>query len=318
MDEFISGLNEVILKYITNSEVYDISELSPIECMSNIILSSKCPCFNDKIKNRFGLSKSLELSYEFFNFLSNDYGKYFLDRIGSDSIIYAYDPKGRETATSFHENGEKMIYFPYCENICDSFTITHEMFHDMNLDINNINSVRDLFTEYISIFGEMLFDGFISSNYDIKCCFNNRYTFNSCYLKAIKVDFYINLVKCFLDNGYIYRFHLYDIIDRFNPYYQNYLLGLIDKFISDGSFPIIYEYRYLLGILLSCYSKDLMRDGKFSIELFQYINENINFIDYDDLYSILSLDVYDDYTLLLSNESYDKLCKSYRKNMGSI
>lgn len=320
MNEFISNLNNVILKYVNDTELYDFGELSAIDSVNDLILSSRMPSFRDKIKNRFGLSKSLELSYEFFNTLGDNYGMYFLNRVNGDGIIYVYDPKGIDNASSFHIDGEKKIYFPYSKNICDSFAITHEMFHDMNLDVNNVNEVRNLYTEFISILGEMFFDDFISYNYDIKCCFNNRYTFNSRFLKAIKVRFYLDLIKCYLDNGYIDKFNFEKIISKYkyNSYYHNYLIKLVEDFISDNSFPIYYEYRYLLGILLSCYSKDLYDNHKFDINMFKHINENINNMIDEDIYDLLSLDVDDSYTLSLTSDSYDKLGRSYKKIMGKV
>lgn len=316
MDEFISSLNNIILKYVTDAELYDFSELSAIDSITNVILSSRMPSFRDKIKNRFGLSKSLELSFEFFNTLGENYGRYFLNRVNGDGIIFVYDPKGIETATSYHDNGEKKIYFPYSKKITDCFTITHEILHDMNLDVNNVNEVRNLYTEYISILGELFLSDYISYNYDIKCSINNRYTFNSCFLKAISVRFYIDLIKCFLDNGNIDIYNLEKIISKYNPYYHNYLIKLADKFIVNDNFPIYYEYRYLIGILLSCYSKDLYDNGEFDINMFKYINENINDIIDEDIYDLLSLEVMDSYTLSLTPDSYEKLGKSYIKIMG--
>lgn len=316
MNEYFSKLNEVVLDYINYSELYDFGEFSAIDSFTNIILSSRIPSFRDKIKNRFGLSKSMSLSLEFFDFIGDNYVKQFFDVVNNDRIIYVYDPKGLDNATSFHQDGVKKIYFPYSKKICDVFALTHEILHDMNLDVNNINEMRNLYTEYISIFGEMLLSDYISSNYDIKCSVNNRYTFDSCFLKAIKVNFYLELLRCFMENGEINKYNLDKIILRYNPYYHGYLFKMVDNIVDNEEIPIIYEYRYVIGILLSCYSKDLFNNGKFSIDMFKYVNENINDMIDEDLYDLLSLDVADDFTLALTNDSYEKLSKSYVKIMG--
>jgi len=318
MDEFLSGLNEVVLKFITDASMYDISELSSIDRVYSTIFSYKIPSFSEKIKNRFGFSKSLELAYHFFDFLDTTYGEYYLNKVNGDSIIYSYDPKGVDNATSYYVDNQKMIYLPYRQDIFDSFTLVHEVLHDMNLDINNINNVRNLYTEYISILGEFLFQDYINENYDIRCSINNKNNFNCCFLKAVDVSFYVDLVKEFLDNGYINKFIFENIIVKYNSYYHDHLIKLVDKFISKGNLPIFYEYRYLIGILLSCYSKDLYDNGRFDIDMFKYINENINSMDYEDLYELLSLDFDDSYTLLLSSDSYDKLGRSYEKIMGRM
>lgn len=309
-------LNEIILKYVTKFQISDFSDFASIDKMSKIILNSKVPNFRDKIKNRYGLSKSFQLSYDFFNFLDKSYGDYFYCRVFSDALILKYYKKNTETAFSFaDEFGEKRIYLPYSNDICDCFTLTHEMFHDMNLDVNNLSVTRSHFTEYISMYGEMLLEDFINDNYDIKCACNTRYTFNSCYIKALNVNFKVNLIKCFLDNGYINTFNLNQIIHSYNSYYKRYLCELVNDIIRTSNIDILYINRYLVGILLSCYSKDLFSDKKYDIDTFLCLNEDINEMYPEEFYSVLDLDVNDNYSLELTPDSYNKLRKSYCKHM---
>ena len=309
-------LNEILFQYIMQNETFDFDDYSGIYKLSDIILNSKVPNFTDKVKNRFGISKSFQLSYEFFNCLDESYGRYFLDRVNSDDLILKYVKVNKETAYSYpDEDGNKKIYLPYSNDICDCFALTHEMFHDMNLQVNNLSITRSLFTEYISMYGEMLLEEFIKNNYDIKCSFCSRYTFNGSYLKALKVDIQLKLVKCFIENGFIDYFKLNEIINNYNPFYRNYLVKYINEIISSEDLSIGYEGRYLIGILLSCYSKDLVLNKKYDIDTFLGINEDINYMYPDEVYNVLDLDVSDQYTMELTSGSYDKLAKSYSKHM---
>ena len=124
------GINDIILKYIIENELFDISLFSPISTMSRIILESRVPNFRDKIKNRFGLNNSFKLAYEFFSFLGDDYADYFVKRANSGDIYLRYFKKNNETAYSYpDENGCKKIYLPYGKDVCDCFTLVHEMMH---------------------------------------------------------------------------------------------------------------------------------------------------------------------------------------------
>ena len=175
MDNF----NNILLKYILNTELYDISYYSSISRMSRIILNSRVPNFRDKIKNRFGITNSYKLAYEFFYSLDPVYASYFVERANSSDIILNYFKKNNQTAFSYLDDaGNKKIYLPYGRDICDCFTLVHEVLHDMNLDSNNISITRSLFTEYISIYGEMLLSDFISKKYGVDFSINSKFTFN--------------------------------------------------------------------------------------------------------------------------------------------
>ena len=309
-------INDIMLKYITENELFDISLFSPISTMSRVILESRVPSFRDKIKNRFGLNNSFKLAYEFFSFLGDDYADYFVKRANSGDIYIKYFKNNNETAYSYpDENGGKKIYLPYGKDVCDCFTLVHEMLHDMNLDVDNLSITRSLFTEYISIHGEYLLSKYVQSKYGVDFSINSRYTYNACYIKAITVDFQIALVKEFLDKGYIDDFGVASVINQYNPFYRGLLLKVYSGILTDEDLSIDYENRYIIAILLSCYTRDLVKNKRYDIDMFKFLNENINYLYPEQVYSMLDLEVADEYTIDLTPDSYQKLNKSYSKYM---
>lgn len=314
MDE----LNRIIQDYLNDVSEYDFDDYSAVKKMSEIILSNRYPDFRDKIKSRFGLSKSVDLAFSFFDRIG--YGDYFLERINDGTFSFKHVSKrSDETPVSFYnyELCKNEIYLPYSNDINDAYYIVHEFLHDTNLDINNLSYTRGIFTEYISMFGEFLFEYFIKENYNINSFRNDiNYSFNSCYVSALKVDFQLNLLKCYLDKGYLNNYFLNSIINKYDSKHEATLWRNCYSIIDKKDLNFGFHMRYLFGILLSCYSYDLFLNNKFDLDLFTLINDNINYMEPEDVYGLLDLDVIDDFNLLLSPDSYEKIDKSYRKIMG--
>ncbi len=309
-------LNEIMLQYVLKRRLFDISDYSSIETMSKIILDSRVPNFRDKRKNRFGLTNSYKLAYEFFYSLDPEYASYFVERSNSGDIYLKYFKGNTENAYSFiGKDGRKKIYFPYGLDICDCFILVHEMFHDMNLDLENSTLTRHLFTEYISFFGEYLFKDFIDNKYGIDFSISSKYTYNGCYMKAVSVHFQLTLVKKFLDKGYLDDYDIARIINQYNPLYREMLLSLYRQIYTNGDLCLEYDYRYVIAVLLSCHTRDLMKEKRYDVDLFKFLNENINYLYPEEFYSMLDLDVVDECNLDLSRASYDRLRKSYCKYM---
>ena len=313
-------LNSILEKYFNDVGYGFSDDYNSVKKMSEIILSIREPRFNDKIKNRVGINRCIQFSHEFFDSFDFRYGDYFLKRLSQGGYDFKrVEHNSSEIPCSYYdfELCEKKIYLPYENTICDAFSIVHETLHDTNLDPNNLTLTRSLFTEYISMFGEFLFENFLVDNYDIKCKLSNNYSFNACYIKALKVDFQLSLIKCYLDKGSINDFDFYSILCHYDKDYRRYLYCIYLSIINSNDLNFDYEMRYLFGILLSCYSYDRFLNNDFDLDLFKFINESINYLEADAVYSYLDLDLinYDD--LMLSNDSYDALSKSYVKIMNN-
>ena len=313
-------LNDILEDYF-NTVGYGFSDdFIAVKKMSEIILSIREPRFMDKLKNRFGINNSIELSHQFFDNFDSRYGDYFCRRLLDDAYDFKQVSKNSsDLPCSYYDytSGEKKIFLPYQNCICDAFSIVHETFHDTNLEPRNLNLTRGLFTEYISMFGEFLLENFITENYDIKCKVSNNYSFDACFIKALKVDFQLNLIKCYLDRGSVNKYYFNSIICNYDRRYHSYLYGLYFSIIYSNNLNFDYEMRYLFGILLSCYCYDRFLNNNFDIDLFKFINENINYMEPEDVYSYLDLDLVDYYDMMLSNDSYETLGNSYVKVMNN-
>ena len=309
-------LNELMFNYVNDNEIYDISDYSFFSRLSSIILDSKVPWFEDKIKNRFGITNSYKLAYEFFEYLDPRYASYFVQRANSEDIYLKYFKKNNERAYSFQESdGHKKIYLPFGRNFCDCFALVHEILHDMNSDCFNSSITRNLFTEYISIYGEMLLNDYVSSKYGIDFSANIKYTFNGAYRMALGADFLHKLLWNYLDKGSLNDYDVAGIINSYNPYYRGYLLNVYKNVIINSNFDFIFKIRYVIGVLFSCYTKDLVKEKRYDIDMFKFLNENINYLFPEDFCKMLDLDFVDESYLILSEESYSKLKKSYCKHM---
>jgi hypothetical protein len=166
--------------------------------------------------------------------------------------------------------------------------------------------------------GEFLLENFIKEKYDINGFKNDvNHNFTCCYNNALLVDFQLNLIKCYLVNGHVNNYYLNTIINKYDPKCHGLLFNFCYSILDNKSLSFDFYMRYLIGILLSCYSYDMFLDKRFDLDSFTYINENMNFLEPDEVYEYLGLEVIDDYNLLLSPDSYDKLDKSYRKILGS-
>ena len=314
MDE----LNQIIEKYLQDVEEYDFEDFIAIKKMSEIILSNRMPFFKDKVKTRYGLNKSINLAYSFLDVLG--YGDYFNEKMKDGTFKFKQvSMRSKEIPMSYYneELGKSEIYLPYSNFIIDAYVIVHELLHDTNLDFNNMSITRDIFTEYISMFGEFIFELYIKENFkinDFKTDIN--YSFNSCYKSALKVDFQLNLIKSYLENGQINNYFLNTIIEKYDPVFQGTLLKYCYSILEQKELDFDFYMRYLTGILLSCHSYELFLNNKFDLELFVFINDYINYLEPEDVYSYLNLKVVDGNNLLLSNDSYEKLNKSYKKIMN--
>lgn len=312
-------LNDVMEKYISDVGYFSTDDFSNIKKLSEIILSIHEPKFSDKIKTRVGINRSINLAFDFFNSIDDSYGSYFENRLLEGAYDFEHVSKNDSSLSSSYfdpDLGLKKMHIFYRNQITDAFSIVHETFHDANLEPYNYNYTRNLFTEYISIFGEFLFENFISDIYR-NCKASNNYSFIGCYFKALKVDFELSLFKCYLEDGFINDYSFNSIISSYPRKYHDYLLDICCSIIKDNDFDFDYQMRYLYGILFSCYSYDRFMNNDFDIEVYKFIHENINYLYPEEVHEFLGLDVIDDY-MLLSPESYDKLSKSYRKVMGRV
>lgn len=315
MDE----LNGIIQNCLDETE-YTVSDwLDDVHRFSDIILSHGEPALSDKSKNRFGINNSVDLAYQFFNSFDKAYGDHFQKLVNDDFISFSYIGKrGNGISQSYYdcEQGKNVIDILYRNQIEDAFSLVHETFHDLNLDFENLSVTRNYLTEYVSIFGEFLFEKFIEDNYDIKCRINNNITFLATYTKALLASFQAKLFEHYMEHGYINDYSFNSIVNSYSKRYHPLLLRNCDKYIADDSFNIDYQLRYLLGILLSCYSYDRYLNNDFNLDVFKYINENLNNLDIFEVYQYLDLDIEDYDTLLLTPDSYNKLDKSYKKILG--
>ena len=209
------------------------------------------------------------------------------------------------------------MLIPINHNIHDSSTMVHELMHNLNMRPDYLSITRFLFTESISILGEMLYASYLIENnlyiHDIKV--NLKDLFWSASRISMKNDFDIQLMLEYLNDGYVNDKTIKNL--RLNREY-NYQIDYSLSELETSNFGFDMDQRYSIGILFACYMYERIKNNKKNIvELFE-INEMINDISFKELMAYLGLETEKKDEFLLTNDSLDILEKSYKKVLKSI
>ena len=101
-------LNKIIEEYIDEVGYFYTDDFSSIKKLSEIILSVSEPRFADKIKTRFGINKSINLSYQFFDSFDKEYGNYFKDRLIEGGFTFDHVRKNSDVLLKQFESPESL------------------------------------------------------------------------------------------------------------------------------------------------------------------------------------------------------------------
>lgn len=314
MNEF----NLLLKSFVEENNIYDISFFDNYRKLNDIILKYHEPKYNNLLKNRVGLTKTVGNVYNFFKKLDIDLCNDFVKKINSDDFIFKKVDFNSTNINSYSEydylEKRKKIVVLYQEDVFDGFSIVHEFFHDSNLDINNINITRSMFTEFISMYGEILYESYIKK-YNIKSYTNNNScNFWLCFYDSLKVDFLIKIIELYIKNGYINEWFFNNILSLYDVKYHDVMKDYIISLIINQNVDIFKKFKYILGILLSSYV-DINK--VLDVSDFIEINNSINNLSPKDVFHILDLEISDNYTLELTDDSYNRISNSYIKKLNS-
>ena len=304
-------INKKIFDFIQRKNICEIEDLINYDVMTNIVLSSTFPNFNDVVKRRFSLSNSFNLCYDFFSSLSKKYGNYFYGLLLDDTFILKHNDNCTENAMFYVDcDGTSQIFLPYCNTFCDCFTLAHEVIHSKNTFLNVSSFTRSYFSEFLSFFCEDLLGDYVCSKYSFECAFNKKNNFQLCYYRTLGVDFQVKLIMLFLNNGYVSDYDIKQLILSYDFQYQSYINDIY-KMILNDDISIDYDFRYLVGILLTCYVNENF-SYKERKKLFLCLNDSVNQLTVPEFYSILDL------PFKLDCDSTKKLSSSYTKCLKKL
>lgn len=188
------------------------------------------------------------------------------------------------------------------------------MFHDINLDENQESIARMFYTEGLSLLGEFLLEDYLKINKikDTKIPLN--YSLYCAKLKALEVDFNINLLLSYLEDNYIDSGKIIKVIEKYPYNYASDLSEILSKIINNEELTIDSEQPYILGTLIATYMYDRIKNNKNNImELFE-LNQELKNYTFEQVLDYLQIDYNN---IDLENTSYQKLENCYKKHIKS-
>jgi len=209
-----------------------------------------------------------------------------------------------------------MIYIIFSDNIRCSYSITHEIIHDMTV-LEQDNDTRNIFCEVPAIHAEFLQDKYLEDIGHIDSCICQRERFNVIQYKALCMVFEIELMRKFLEKGYLNNQDVENIFRMYN-YDKNIIkhCGII-RDIQQLFWP--QDQRHIWGFLIASYMMDEQKKKTINYREFLELNEIMNKYDENQFLHYLNLartsdsDVFD-----LNEESYQKLKTSYVNYLRNI
>lgn len=313
----IDVLNNAIKEYIDENEISDISELCIINNASRLLI--EMPIRNDKTKytKKVSLKKNIKYVSEFLYNLNPEYYEYLKLRLKDGTFIF--DEEAKENAYSTYDiiDKRRIIYIPVLNTLEDSFSIVHELMHDMNLSVEDSlyeNISRYYFTEGISTLSEYLLSDYLINKKVKDAKVNTEKIIYATRIKAVLTDFNLRLVNHYLENGYVTEADIVDILGLYNVSELPYLKETLEEIVDSGELTIVNEQRYVISSLISSYMYNRININKRNIQELFDMNELIQNNDFQAILDYLGFD-YNDSDL--TDKSYEMLRDNYKKFVKS-
>ena len=323
VEEYVEEVNSASLdSFIDENSVensIDIEDSRPLE-IKDLILMMKCTdiilnCrdikYDYKFRQKYHLDQSDKLVEEFLEILNPKYLEYYRMRKEDGSFIF--DESCEKVAFQYYDfdNKKRLIYIPVTFTLEDSFSIIHELFHDINCSGSKCDSAgRNYFTEGISLLGELLFSDFLKSknikevnNYILKAI-------NGLKHEALEVDFNLRLILEYLKVGYIDGYMVNDVFVSYPRKYHGFLREVVDYICFDEKLTLEEEEPYVLSYLVAIYMYDRIKRNKKNLEELFDLNQKLDDFSMEQVLDYLGID-YDDVSL--TSESYDILRSGFVK-----
>lgn len=302
--------------YANMANIVDTSDIRLIKRLSEIILEERDVYYKYKYNEKITLRKTDKIVTNFLDYLNPYYKEYYNMRKRDGSFYLSYDnPENAAPYSAYDlETGNRIIYIPLTSTIEDSYSIVHELMHDINLSIDIDSPTRLFYTEGLSLLAEFLLE-FYLNNKNIKQFNNpNNNGLYSLKTEAIEVDFNVKLIEKYLNDGYLDAGGIINILDDYPNSYAYDLGCIINKIVDIEELTLDQEQPYIIGGLIACYMYDRIMSNKNNVlELFE-LNKMLNIYNFDQVLDYLELDYND---IDLTEKSYELLKEKYKKYLKS-
>ena len=307
----LEKLNKIISSYIETCEIESMRDFTFICKIINIYNSYPYEYKRMKYKKRVLPPESYAYALDFFKEINPRYATYLEQN--KDSIYFSkdYNTKGSYCDTI---DGKKIISVLSKESIEDAYDIVHEIIHHMTLE-EEISYARNLFCETLSYLAEELQYEYYEQQNIVDCQINSKKNISVAYHISEQLEYELNFIKIYLENGIITIEDLYNLCDesKNKDLYCNHL----EDILNNGKLNIIEFHRIVIGLIFAYYMLDNIHTDEISLQNFFELNDNINNYEIEEFINYLNLKCKDDYILDLDDESYSKLEKSFVKILKS-
>lgn len=279
----LTKINKLIKEYIIELNP-DETDFNFISSLVDIVINTRSKATRQTYRSVYRLSDSLISSKKFLSSLDPSYGDLLLKLLKSEELelVKVTGRNNYIASSTLTESGTHHIFLPYNETIEDSYTIVHEVLHDSNVSLELTES-RFLFTEAISILGEMLFEDYYSSTKPKEYLKNGKDLLYAILNKAVSLHIQIELIKLFLKYGEVNKSNIKEIgvTDSLKPFINMYL----NYYSKLDELPFDNDQRHLMGFLFASY----MHDSGDGANYLRDINRVINDVSFDDILSSIGI-----------------------------
>lgn len=279
----LTKINKLIKEYIIELNP-DESDFNFISSLVDIVINTKSKATRQTYRSVYRLSDSLISSKKFLSSLDPSYGDLLLKLLKSEELelVKVTGRNNYIASSTLTESGIHHIFLPYNETIEDSYTIVHEVLHDSNVSLELTES-RFLFTEAISILGEMLFEDYYSSTKPKEYLKNGKDLLYAILNKSVSLHIQIELIKLFLKYGEVNKSNIKEIgvTDSLKPFINMYL----NYYSKLDELPFDNDQRHLMGFLFASH----MHDSGDGANYLRDINRVINDVSFDDILSSIGI-----------------------------
>lgn len=295
-------------------EQSDLEDLIFIKSLLKIIIDNSIDIELPEYKEYVSLDRSILETNKFISHISNDYSTIFNNLLNSNIIEYDYSIDSNSKLIYY--GGRKKINLFVTHSIADSYSLTHEFFHYLNTDTNNLTSNWNLTTELLSITAELFQKMYMEKNSNEY----KEYSYNeiSNYLgikeKAYILDFEVNLLEIYMKYHKLDKNTIYYILDDKDDDYISLAFHDIDSISKSMYLNYSDLQRYIIAGVLSSHLLSIYNKNN-NYDLFKYLNDNCNKLSFVEVLEKIGLSLDDKEYVILSNKSLDVLNKEFSERV---
>lgn len=305
----LEKINKTVAKFIKETEIMDIEDFIFLNRLIDIFENNYKGSNIPKYRNKQSFEKSYYYAYDFLKSINPSYANYL--EASNENNIFELLINSDEMAYSTKEDGVKKIYLAITNTIGDSYTIAHEIIHDMSLE-ENISMARHVFCESFSLLAEELQYEYFKENKKAKDYTISRLetleTIHE-YNESIRIE--QKLIEIYLNKGAI---NSIDIVELYEQCTDKEIFKIaIENLVNKEDISIDIKQRYVIGILFAYHMLDRIHSNRKNMQEFFDLNEMINYYDPIDFVEYLGLELRDGDIFDLTDESYKELEQSFVK-----